>query len=73
MPPRKADEACENMLAVADFLEKSETFKEYATEELGKFIRGWAKRCQQGRYEDLPDVEMYTHDRYDCDGLDLWI
>ena len=73
MPPRKADEACENLLAVAEFLEKSEIFKEYATKELIKFIREWAKRCQHGRYEDLPDVEMYTHDGYDCDGLDLWI
>ena len=29
--------------------------------------------CQQGRYEDLPDVEMYKHNGYDADGLDLWL
>ena len=32
-----------------------------------------AKRCINGRYEDLPDVEMYKHHGYDCGGLDLWI
>ena len=27
----------------------------------------------EGRYEDLTDVNMYTHDGLDSDGLDLWL
>ena len=73
MPPRESDEASANLLSVLDFLKREDAFKEYVTEDFEKHVRGWARRCREGRYEDLPDVEMYTHDGCDSDGLDLWI
>eukprot|EP00978_Attheya_sp_CCMP212_P011036 scaffold26936_cov32-Attheya_sp.AAC.2 len=41
--------------------------------DVDKDLQGWAKRCRAGCYDELPDVEMYTHDGYDRDGLDLWL
>ena len=73
MPPRKADEASDNLLAVLAYLKGSDVFREYITEDCEKHILGWARRCREGRYEDLPDVSMYDFDRYDRDGLALWI
>ena len=73
MPPRKGSIAHDNLLGVIDYLKSSDAFKESITLEVEKYIRGWARRCQHGRYEELPDVEMYTCDGVDSDGLDLWI
>jgi hypothetical protein len=73
MPPRKGEEASANLLAVLDFFKTSDAFREYVTPDFTKHINGWAKRCRNGRYEDLPDVDMYTHNGVDSDGLDLWI
>ena len=73
MPPRKGSVASNNLLTVLDYLQSNEVFKEYVSDELVKHIKGWAKRCLQGRYDDLPDVEMYKHEAYDQDGLELWL
>jgi len=61
------------VLAVIHYLDTEDAFKEYVTLDFVKHIKGWAQRCRQDRYEDLPDVEMYKHDGYDADGLDLWL
>jgi len=73
MPPRKSQVAGENLMTLLNYLQTNEVFKEYVTDELVKHIKGWAKRCLEGRYDDLPDVEMYKHDGYDSNGLDLWL
>ena len=73
MPPRRGDIASASLLSVLVFLKSEHAFKEYITEDVEKHITGWARRCREGRYEDLPDVEMYQHDGYDSDGLDKWL
>ena len=73
MPPRSGSKASANLLAVIDFFKREDAFSEYITPEIEKFIRGWALRCLSGRYEELPDVDMYTHNGVDSDGLDIWL
>lgn len=73
MPPRKCEEASTNLLNVLNYIQTNDALKEYATDDFVKHVTGWARRCLEGRYEDLDDVEMYTHIGYDSDGLDLWI
>ena len=73
MPPRKAEEVYENLMLLINFLQTNIAFNKYASKELIKYLHEWAMRCRQGRYEDLPDVEMYQHDGQDHDGLDLWL
>ena len=73
MPPRNAKVAGENLMTLLNYLQTNEVFKEYVTDDLVKHIKGWARRCLGGRYDDLPDVEMYKHDGYDSNGLDLWL
>lgn len=73
MPPRTAKVAGENLMTLLNYLQTNEVFKEYVTDDLVKHIKGWARRCLKGRYDDLPDVEMYKHDGYDSNGLDLWL
>ena len=73
MPPRKGSIAYDNLLGVLNYLKSNDAFKESITPEVEKYIIGWAERCQRGRYEELPDVDMYTYDGVDSDGLDLWI
>ena len=70
--PRKADDASDNLLAVLSYLKKSDAFAEYVSDEFIKYIVGWAKRCQEGRYEDLPDVHMFDSVGFDSDGLELY-
>ena len=72
-PPRKADVASANLLSALDYLKDNEVFAEYVSLDVEKFIKGWARRCREGRYDDLPDVEMYRHNGYDSAGLDLWL
>ena len=60
-------------MTLLNYLQTNEVFKEYVTDDLVKHIKGWARRCLKGRYDDLPDVEMYKHDGYDSNGLDLWL
>ena len=72
MPPRKADKGSDYLLRVLDFLRNDDTFKEFLTPDLEKHIKGWARRCREGRYEDLIDVEMYRHNGIDSDGLNLY-
>jgi len=64
--------ASDNLLKLLHYLKNNEVFKEYVTSEVDKFVTGWARRCREGRYEDLSDVVMYEHDGFDSDGLDLW-
>jgi hypothetical protein len=73
MLPKEPDEASANLLAVLDFLESTEGFKDYVTPELKKHILSWAKRCQEDKYADLPDVEMFRHNGIDSDGIDWWL
>ncbi|KAL7529943.1 hypothetical protein ACHAXR_003236 [Thalassiosira sp. AJA248-18] len=72
MPPRKGIEASDNLMTLLNYFKTNEVYKEYLTPEVEKHVRGWAFRCRSGRYEDLPDVEMYKHKGYDRNGLDLW-
>ena len=72
MPPRKADVASDNLLAVLDYFQSSDVFDKFMTPDIDKYIKGWAYRCRNGRYEDLPDVNMYDYEGCDADGLDLW-
>ena len=71
-PPRKGEVASSNLLKVLRYLKNNHVFKEYVTSDMEKFLIGWAKRCRDGRYEDLPDVVMYEHKGFDSNGLDLW-
>jgi len=74
MPPRQNDVASANLMRVLEYLRSEDSpFKEYVTEDMTKHILGWARRCREGRYDDLPDVEMYQHDGVDSNGLNKWL
>ena len=72
-PQRKGDVARSNLIKVTNYLKSNSVFQEYITPETEKYLFGWATRCRDGRYEDLPDVEMYQHNGVDSNGLDLWL
>jgi hypothetical protein len=42
--------------------------KRKSTKNKSKYPKPFA-----GQYDELLDVEMYIHDGYDQDGLDLWL
>ena len=71
-PPRKGAEASHYLLETLSYIRENNHLKEYVTTDLVKFFEGWALRCRLGRYEDLPDVEMYSHNGYDSNNLPLW-
>ncbi|KAL7535177.1 hypothetical protein ACHAXR_006318 [Thalassiosira sp. AJA248-18] len=72
-PPRKGEMASAYLRGTILYLKNNDVLKEYVTPELVQFLIGWVDRFRDGRYDDLPDVEMYRHDGYDSDGLELWL
>ena len=73
MPFNKGAVASAGLLSILEYLKSDDVFKQYITVDLEKHFTNWARRCRGGRFEPVPEIDMYSEDGVDSDGLTLWL
>jgi hypothetical protein len=74
--PRGSEHAS-NVRIILEFIEKTDAINakldKHSLEEVQKHLERFAKKCEEGRFEELADVNFFQWDGKDKSGLDLWL
>jgi hypothetical protein len=74
--PRGSEHAS-NIRVILDFVEKTDAIKDeldtHTLEEVQKYLERFAEKCEEGRFEELSDVNLFQWNGKDRNGLDLWL
>lgn len=73
MPTFEPDAHSSNISKVHKFIRENSFTKTFYTTELKQFFDTFQRKCLDGRFSELHDVNMYRRVGIDADGLDLWI
>ena len=69
----KGDTHENNIYLLHCFVATDDDFKKFYNEDVKKYFEDFEKKCRDGLFEELDDVDLFRNVGVDCYGLDLWI
>ena len=66
-----ADLHASNVMMIHSLVQNEPGFKEYYTDDVRLYFDSFEKKCRDGLFEELSDVNLFQHDGTDSNGLYL--